>query len=142
VIDPANGQKCQSSFAISSRKRLEDAIGDLRCREGTVLRRIGFVDLDSGAERSSVFPDLAGSLRKWAQDRGFASVVWTDLPSNFNEDGRGLFSVERAAEHLRKLTGDGPGKAKEYISRAPENIRTPLRAYLEQADWWGSYGVT
>ena len=142
VIDPKNGQECVSSFAESSRNLLNDAICDLRCREGTILQRIGFVDLVSGAQRSNVHPGLADVLRGWAQERGLASVVWTDLPSNFNECGRGLFSVEAAVKYLRGLDAVGARRAREYITRARENILTPLRQHVEKAEWWATYGAT
>ena len=142
VVDPVIGENCQSSFAISAQKHLDDVICDLRCREGTVLRRIGFVDTVSGAQRSNVHSDLAGVLRNWAQERGVSSVVWTDLPSNFNEGGRGQFSVEAAARYLRGLDAEGARKAREYIERAPESISTPLRRHVEKSEWWFTYGVT
>ncbi len=142
VVDPENGVDCGTSFAVSGRKLLDDAICDLRCREGTILQRIGFVDLVSGAQRSNVHPDLADLLLRWAQERGFSSVIWTDLPSNFNEDGRGPFTVEAAERYLRSLGPDGLRSAKEYISRAPECVRTPLRERVERAEWWATYGTT
>lgn len=135
VVDPGNGENCQSSFAISARKHLDDVICDLRCREGTDLRRIGFVDTVSDAQRSNVHSDLVGVLRNWAQERGFSSVVWTDLPSNFNEGGRDQFSVEAAARYLRDLDAEGARKAREYIERAPKSVSTPLRRHLEKSGW-------
>lgn len=142
VVDPENGVNCSTSFALSSRELLDDAICDLRCREGTISRRIGFVDLVSGAQRSNVHPSLADVLRSWAEERGFSSVVWTDLPSNFDEDGRGPFSVEAAESYLRSLDAQGQRCAKEYISRAPACVRTPLRDHVERAEWWATYGAT
>ena len=142
VVDPDNGEDCRSSFAVSARKLLDDVICDLRCREDTILQRIGFVDLGSGAQRSNVYPDLSGKLRHWAKERGFASVVWTDLPSNFSESGRTQFSVEAASNYLRGLDADGAQKAREYIERAPENVSTPLRRHVKNSKWWSTYGAT
>lgn len=139
VIDPMNGQECCSSFAESSRSLLDDVICDLRCREGTVIRRIGFVDLVSGAQRSNVYPELGNILRDWGSKQGVASVVWTDLPSNFNEGGRSQFSIEAAVNYLHGLDSDGARSAGEYIRRAPSSIVTPLRQHLEAADWWETY---
>ena len=141
VVDPGNGENCQSSFALLARKHLHDVICDLRCREGTVLRRIGFVDTVSDAQRSNVHSDLAGVLRNWAQERGFSSVVWTDLPSNFNKRDRGQFSVEAATRYLKGLDTDGVRKAREYIKRAPESVSTPLRRHLEKFEWWFTHGA-
>jgi hypothetical protein len=67
-------------------------------------------------------------------------VVWTDLPSNFNENGRGPFSVETAERYLRGLDADGARSAREYITLAPQCIRTPLRERVEGAEWWATYG--
>ena len=142
VVDPDNGENCRSNFAFSARKLLDDVICDLRCRESTILRRIGFVDLVSDAQRSNVHPGLADVLRHWAQERGFTSVVWTDLPSNFNEGDRGQFSVEAAADYLRRLSADGTRKAREYIKRAPKSINTPLRRHVEKSEWWSADAAT
>jgi cation transport regulator ChaC len=41
VIDEQYGQQCKIAYRLSKRKLHEDAIADLRCREGTTLRSIG-----------------------------------------------------------------------------------------------------
>ena len=143
VIDPNHGALCPTSYAVSSRSHLDDVIADLRCREGTVVRRIGFVDLVTGAQRSNVLPHLADQLRVWGGVHGFASVVWTDLPSNFDEDGRGPYSVPAAVAYLRDdLSPLGQRKAKEYIARAPPAVVTQLRTKLRDTTWWRGYGAT
>ena len=100
------------------------------------------MDTVSDAQRSNVHSDLADVLRNWAQERGFSSVVWTDLPSNFNEGGRDQFSVEAAARYLRGLDAEGARKAREYIERAPESISTRLRRHVEKSEWWFTHGAT
>ena len=45
VIDPMNGVDTPTRYAFSKRTRLKDAICDLRTRENTVYRNIGFVDI-------------------------------------------------------------------------------------------------
>lgn len=142
VVDPENGQMCRSRFAESKRIHIDDAISDLRCREGTVTRCIGFVDLVSGEQRSNTCPSLADQLRSWGDERGFASVIWTDLPSNFNEGGRGEFSIMAAADYLRSLGPEGARRAREYIGCAPSSADTPLRRYLINAEWWRTFGDT
>jgi hypothetical protein len=42
VIDPVHGTMCPTAYAISKRRNPEDAIADLRCREGTIMRHMGF----------------------------------------------------------------------------------------------------
>ena len=48
MIDTLNGTNCTVAYALSKRKSPDDAICDLRSREGTVLRRIGYHFLGSG----------------------------------------------------------------------------------------------
>ena len=107
-----------------------------------MVRRIGFVDLSTGSQRANQHPAMADLTRGWAERNGFTSVVWTDLPSNFESDERGGFSVEAALDYLRQLPEEGRLKAKEYIDRAPTAVRTPLRAALDASGWWSSYGAT
>src|SRR5690348_12261181 len=42
VIDPDNGSDCKVMYAISKRKNPDDAIADLRDREGTIMDHMGF----------------------------------------------------------------------------------------------------
>jgi hypothetical protein len=50
VIDPDNGTNCTVQYAMSTRKDPDDAIADLRCREGTVMRCMGFWFADARAK--------------------------------------------------------------------------------------------
>jgi len=141
VIDPKNGVDCPTMYAVSERRSLDNVICDLRCREGTVIRRIGFVDLATGEQRANQHPAMASHVRGWAQSRGFGSVVWTDLPSNFDSDGRGSFGVDSALRHLQRLSSEGAVKAKQYITGAPTFVVTPLRTALERVEWWPDFGA-
>jgi hypothetical protein len=136
VIDPENGDDVPTRFAVSSRRNLEDAICDLRTREGTVVHRIGYVDLVSGSQRSNVMPEAGDFIRQWALDNRFDAVVWTDLPSNFQEKVKKPFSVSNAVEYLYTLSEDAAEDARKYISEAPEEIDTPLRQRLQSDPWF------
>lgn len=41
VIDEANGATCRSAYALSTHREPDEAIADLRCREGTLMRHRG-----------------------------------------------------------------------------------------------------
>lgn len=142
VIDPSNGTNCATHFAIAKRRDFQDVICDLRCREGTVLRRIGFVDLVTGEERCNTLPQLAHTIRAWAADLSIDGVVWTDLPSNFEEEVGKPFTIDTGIEHLRALPSAGAQAAKEYISRAPDSVMTALRQHVTASTWWSNYGAT
>lgn len=140
VIDPAHGDPCPTSYVIADRRSIADVICDLRTREDTVVRCIGFVDLESGSERANQLPAMAHDVRSWAGSLGLVSVVWTDLGGNFGDEGRGPFTMEAAMTYLRGLPPEGRSKAKEYVERAPAAVDTPLRRALVQSDWWTMYG--
>ncbi|MFX1297126.1 MAG: hypothetical protein ACFFD2_20020 [Promethearchaeota archaeon] len=135
VIDPKNGTEVTTKYAISSRLDLSDAICDLRTREGTVVRYIGFVDLVNGIERCNVFPKLSNHIGSWAIDNGFDSVVWTDLPPNFKEKSGNEFSINNAVKYLHSLDEDAAKDARKYIINTPQEIQTKLRQFLNNNPW-------
>ncbi len=135
VIDPSHGEPISVRFVRSAREELSDAISDLRAREKTVSRRIGFVDLRDGTENCTAFPAMARRIRDWARATGFDAVVWTDLSSNFEEEIGASFSVERAEQYLKSLQRTVAERAREYIEKAPEEVNTPLRRRVYQSGW-------
>lgn len=135
VIDSKNGTDVTSRYAISDRSDLTDAICDLRTREGTVMRCIGFVDLISGAEQCNVLPKLSDQIRSWALDSGFDAVVWTDLPPNFEGEFGKKFSINNAVEYLYSLDENVANVAREYITKTLPEVQTKLRQFLQNDPW-------
>ena len=72
VIDSENGTDCRVAYAMSKRRSPEDAIADLRCREGTVMKRIGFWFAD-GSIRCD--PEVPDAIVPWAKGKGLDVVV-------------------------------------------------------------------
>lgn len=136
VIDQQNGVNVSTRFAISSRIALEDAICDLRTREKTVVLRIGYVDLISGSQRCNAMPQADIIIRRWALENSFDAAVWTDLPSNFQKEIKKEFSVAAAVEYLQSRSEDVAKDAREYIYKAPKEVETPLRRFLEHHPWF------
>src|SRR5690242_8094991 len=64
VIDTDYGQECTVEYAISTRRNPADAIADLRCREGTVMNRMGFWYADGS---QTCQPPLPASIPVWAK---------------------------------------------------------------------------
>ncbi|BAV50373.1 Uncharacterized protein MLTONO_5471 [Mesorhizobium loti] len=133
VIDPQNGAPCTSAYALSTRSNPDDAIADLRCREGTIMRRIGFYFRD-GSRRCE--PPVPDTIAPWADGKGYDVVIWTGLPSNFRDEAGKAFSVVEAISHLQALTAEGKGMAAAYVWSAPDLVRTPLRTVLQIAPWF------
>lgn len=135
VIDPVHGTQLQVAYARSKRADPEDAICDLRSREGTTRSNIGFYFADN-SRRQHRDPNVAQSIATWAREKKFHVVVWTDLISNF-EDVRGEpFSHDAALTHVQSLDDIGRSSAAEYIWRAPTFVDTPLRRVLQEQPWF------
>lgn len=135
VIDAAHGAECQVAYADSTRDDPEDAICDLRNREGTVRARIGFMFLDGSRAQGGDEPTRE-AIKAWATKKKADVVIWTDLPSNFEKEKGKAFSVDEACKHLQGLSPEGKAKAAEYVWRAPDFVATPLRQRLEQEPWF------
>lgn len=135
VIDETNGALCCVQYRMSKRKELDDAICDLRSREGTNLKNIGYWSADGRTEKCGVVKRIGD----WAEQTKIDAVVWTALESNFfakSKNKREEFTVESAIRHIKNLPREGKVLAAEYVWKAPEGIRTKLRDELETAPWF------
>jgi hypothetical protein len=112
------------AWCLSKRTTLEDAVCDLRCREGTIIKNIG--------QPSNYTPGIAA----WAKAKSIDAVIWTALESNFQKEMSKGFSVNNAIEYLRALPPNGKAKAAEYVWRAPSFVKTRLRDALQGAPWF------
>lgn len=126
VIDAENGADTQVRWSLSRRPRLGDAMEDLRKREKSSLRWIGRYSV--AGDRRGRDDNALSAIEYWAGERGLDGVVWTDLPSNFEDETGERFSVDAAMRYLKTLRGDDRKKAYRYIENAPAFVRTPLRA--------------
>ncbi len=135
VIDEKHGTPTTVAWCLSKRVNPDDAVCDLRCREGTTLKNIGRIDVAQQAERQD-FSTTHDTIVSWAREKGLDVVIWTALKSNFQEKTKRPFSVEAALSHLRALTAEGKAKAAEYIRRAPSFVQTPLRTAVEKESWF------
>lgn len=138
VIDTKNGAPCRVAYTFSRRKDPEDAICDLRTREGTSRKNIGFYFLDGSRQQSR---DLAAaeSISAWAKSKGIDVVVWTDLESNFKEKSKfgQEYSVESAISHVAALDAEGRARAIEYVQRTLSFVDTPFRNAVRKQPWFG-----
>ncbi|QNN47476.1 hypothetical protein H9L17_04885 [Thermomonas brevis] len=120
VLDEDNGSACRVAFTRSKRQNPDDAIADLRCREGTTLRNIGYYFRD-GSRRNSRSESNLSAIAAWANEKSIDIVVWTDLASNFESKSsqKCPFSVSAGVAHLQALPVSAKAKAAEYMWRAP-----------------------
>lgn len=135
VTDESNGSPTKVAWCLSKRPNAKDALCDLHTREGTSLENIGVVDLSptAGVPNDA---GVIGCIYAWAKNQELDVVIWTALNSNFRNKTKQPFSVESAVSYLETLTPDAKLKAAEYIVRAPQFVRTPLRLRLQTEPWF------
>lgn len=135
VVDDKDGVEVQTYYAQSVQSDLGDAIADLRDREGTTRKRIGFVEANNGNCSISEFSDqidITEIMVVWCKDLGFEAAVWTALPPQFEAQTKTVFSVDNAIVYLKGLPLSARKNALEYIEKAPKEIVTPVRQKIEQ----------
>ena len=137
VIDPAHGSICRVAHTKSKRRDPEDAICDLRCREGTTRANIG-IHFANGSLNQCKDPNTLAAVTAWAKRKAIDVVVWTGLSSNFQKVCGSPFSVPNAVAHVRALDGGAKAGAAEYVWRAPDFVDTPLRSALQAEPWFKS----
>lgn len=135
VIDEEHGNSVTVAWCFSKRARLEDAVCDLRCREGTTANNISHLNAVSPENRPNSGPD-ENCIYEWSRQKGLDAVVWTALESNFNKKTGKPFSVDNAVAYLKGLPPEGKSKAAEYVWRAPAFVKTPLRLALQKEPWF------
>jgi hypothetical protein len=115
---------------------LKIAIESLRIREGIPKSRCNdYIGVLCADEATSADP-IKNVLSHWLQDVGFDAVIWTDLPSKFNEVNGMKPSKDEALAYLHGLEGDTRASAEEYIRRAPVQITTEYRRAFEKELGW------
>ncbi len=137
VVDSAAGAMCSTLYAASPRTNLLEAVEDLRRREGTIARGIGWFDQggDSSRNRYAQQVDVDQTMRDFCATRNVSAVVWTALAANFEEQLGQPFSVDSAMTYLRGLPTIVRQRALEYIRKAPPEIETPLRTRVGACVW-------
>ena len=135
VVDPQYGTICRTAYAVSTRRDPTDVIVDLRIREGTGLKWIGFYFANGSRKGEIKVPE---TIVTWAAAGHFDVVVWTGLPNNFKDKNMENFSVEAAIRHIENLSHEGKSMATEYVRRTPDFVQTPLRTALQSLPWFPS----
>jgi hypothetical protein len=135
AIDETFGDVCTSYSAPSAFEGLDAAIENLRSREGTDVRDIGFVEPATGRQSETAaerHPQMLATIAAWAESNRYDAAIWTELASNFAKPGKAgePFSVTAAIRYLETLQekdGVAFARALEYIRNAPAEVDTPVR---------------
>ncbi|MCH8942714.1 MAG: hypothetical protein IIA48_09805 [Bacteroidetes bacterium] len=137
VLDTKNGKECQVAYALSKRKSPDDAICDVRSREGTTLNNVGFYFTDKSRKHAKK-KEVLNIIQNWASEKKIDVIIWTDLESNFQKKSKPKkpFSIEAALCHIQTLDNEGKAKAAEYVWLSPKFVETPLREALQAQPWF------
>ena len=127
VIDNIDGVSNPIYFAITKTTNLNTAIENLKIREGTIPKYIGYINLKNENSRYSdrLTQNDIDKIKTFALKNKIDAVVWTDLYPNFKN-----FSTDNALKYINKHKKDIPlyTKIVEYIFLCyiHGNIRTPI----------------
>ena len=101
-------------------------------REGCVLSAVGLWPGEPPAHSVG-----SGAIATWAAARGVEAVVWTALEPKFNKvPGQVPESADAAIAYLRQLDAKSQARAREYVERAPAQVKTAFRRAFEQELGW------
>ena len=134
IIDETFGTLCQTYAATSACSELDEAIENLRLRDGMSSGAdVGFVEIGS-QKRSPVaaqrHPHAVETIADWTLNAGYDAAIWTALDSHFERQIKEPFSVNAAMRFLENLEQQDPAafaRALDYIRRAPAATQTPVR---------------
>ena len=132
----SSAEPVRSLWALMSVRTLDEGKKALAVREGisdeNITKYIGSWSLGNA--------DLACivNIGAWATSRGVEHIVWTALPPKFKAVNDKIPSPEDVVTHLSELTGPARDNAEKYIRRAPKQIDTTYRRYIEARLGWRS----
>ena len=127
VIDSKNGVLNQIYYATTKITNLNVAIQNLRKREKTVAKYIGYINLKNNSGRYSDNLSLKDIkiIKSFAEKHNIDAIVWTDLYPNFKD-----FSTVNALKYIedRKKYTTIYNRMIEYIflCYVHGNIKTPI----------------
>jgi len=125
----------QTYWATSSFDSLGGARENLRARERCTTVAPIHVHTRSGKTHGEVPESVKRRMAAWLSEHtGVDAVVWTGLQPKW--PGRTPFGVEAAIAYLQSLEEPARSRAREYVTKAPPQIQTPVRQRVRQSLGW------
>ena len=129
VIYP-QAKQVTTLWALSTCATVEEAMENLRKREKSALRGIGWWRADRDEQILEGTTDYRITIAAWGLEKKFDAVIWTDLSTNFEEEVKKPVTKDAVCEYIRTLAGEKKDAALAYIRKAPEQIETDFRPAL------------
>lgn len=129
LVITKNGTLVQTFYAISSYADLKSAITNIKDREGTTEKNIGYFIKSEKTLFPTDFP-YAENISSWAANLDIDVAIWTNLPEKWQN------ITEDRIDYLKNLPAEKKGDAKKYIINTPKEIATKLRSEIEKVLEW------
>jgi len=125
-------------WAFESRRRHPTSSGLGALLSAFCIRRQGIGPHSSSRSGHLPAHDVgAGAIASWASATGLDAVVWTALPPKFDGiNGAVPKDAATVLAYLKGLEGEPLERAREYVTRAPTEVRTPFRSAIEEGLGW------
>jgi hypothetical protein len=117
-------------WGLSLALNVDEVVECLRMREKTHERYIGLWSVDKPK------PEDNPTIIHWANNMGLDAVVWTALPPKFKSKDGVIPSTEEVIRHLKGLPAEKKRNAELYVRKAPIQIDTDYRRYIESEMGW------
>lgn len=138
LVVHSQGQKVTTYWAFSAFQAMPDAIRNLRERENCGSRCIGTLQRGKLPARG-----YTQQIKIWLDAHGDVdAVIWTALPSNWQEKRKKKFTIKDALAYLAELEARGQtagaalSRTREYIRNTPSQIQTRLRRKISRNKEW------
>ncbi len=138
VIHPGCEEQA-TYWALSEFNDLRQATQNLKEREGCPTKWIASMTTDDESGEDAV----PTKIREWLKNKAEVdAAVWTNLPSNWQDERHHEFTVEDAVRYLEELeqrqqeATELLKRAREYVRNAPEQIRTQVRKRMRTRTEW------
>ncbi|NHN26107.1 hypothetical protein FIA58_010505 [Flavobacterium jejuense] len=119
-----DGSDVQTLYSFSAEKNIDSALKNLKKREGTTLKNIGYYIKSSEQFFPSDF-EFKQNVLDWISENDIDAVIWTNLNENWKD------KTQNRLEYLESLDKERKELAREYIKNTPEQINTTLRKQIE-----------
>lgn len=134
-------ERVPTLWAWMGTENVGEAVWSLSQREGARPEEIGFLDLEMGDNWCRAVDEELPTIRDWVKGQGgkgnrITVVIWTDLRPNFEKKARRELNADNAISYLEGLRPELKERAREYIERAPEQVRTEIGTAIHDA--WDS----
>lgn len=139
LVITSNGTEVQTLYTVSSFDNLELAVLNLKKREETISKHIGYYN----KSKDEIFPknfSFEKNIKDWIETTDFDAVIWTNLPENWeikeNKIVIKTIDPNSRIDYLKNLKGDKSIKAKEYFQNTPKQIDTRYRKVIGEVLGW------